>query len=240
MGGRKLSSSMKPTALAAFAGVCLLALAPAHAQIDDLIAPPPSGIVPLPGLPTADPDNPLEPPPAAPSPVINDPARSQTGAGDGEDGIFISKDIDILPEPVRRMRARIMQAARSGDLEQLRPLLGSGAGATRLSFGEPEDDPIAYLQSISGDAEGLEMMAIMLDVFEAGYVRFDADSENELYVWPHFYALPLHELTNAQKVELFKLVTAGDFEDMLSYGAYIFFRAGITPEGRWLFFVAGD
>ena len=24
------------------------------------------------------------------------------------------------------------------------------------------------------------------------------------------------------------------------FGAYVFFRAGITPEGRWLFFVAGD
>jgi hypothetical protein len=27
---------------------------------------------------------------------------------------------------------------------------------------------------------------------------------------------------------------------MKNYGAYIFYRSGITPEGRWQFFVAGD
>lgn len=217
----------------------MLFVLPAHAQIDELIAPPPSGIVPLPDQPAANPDAPLVVPPQAPENTI-DPARSQTGAGDGENEVFISNDLEVLPEPVRRMRALIMEAAQSGDLEKLRPLLGIGTGATRLTFGEPDDDPIAYLKSISGDAEGLEMLAIMLDVFETGYVRFDVGTENELYVWPYFYALPLHELTNPQKVEMFKLITAGDFEDMQPYGAYIFFRAGIAPDGRWLFFVAGD
>ena len=27
---------------------------------------------------------------------------------------------------------------------------------------------------------------------------------------------------------------------MKTYGTYIFYRVGITPEGRWAFFVAGD
>ena len=50
----------------------------------------------------------------------------------------------------------------------------------------------------------------------------------------------MDKLSPPQKVELFKLVTAGDYEDMQAFGAYIFYRAGITPEGRWIFFVAGD
>jgi hypothetical protein len=61
-----------------------------------------------------------------------------------------------------------------------------------------------------------------------------------MYVWPYFFAVPLDALTGRQRVELFKIVTAGDYEDMKNYGAYIFYRAGISPEGRWLFFVAGD
>jgi hypothetical protein len=52
--------------------------------------------------------------------------------------------------------------------------------------------------------------------------------------------VPLDRLTPPQRVELFKIVTAGDYEDMKSYGAYIFYRVGITPDGRWQFFVAGD
>ena len=43
-----------------------------------------------------------------------------------------------------------------------------------------------------------------------------------------------------QRVELFKIVTAGDFDDMKQFGAYIFYRVGITPAGQWTFFVAGD
>ena len=63
---------------------------------------------------------------------------------------------------------------------------------------------------------------------------------NELYVWPYFFAVPLDRLTPPQRVELFKIVTAGDYEEMKTYGTYIFYRVGITPEGRWSFFVAGD
>ena len=47
-------------------------------------------------------------------------------------------------------------------------------------------------------------------------------------------------LTAPQRVELFKIVKAGDFDDMKTYGTYIFYRVGITPDGRWSFFVAGD
>lgn len=216
--------------------VALLAACPAAAQIGDPVAPPPSGVVPLPPGPGAgeNPDDPLRVPPLAPPQALPEPVDIY------ETEPIISKDLDQLPEPVRRMRALIVEAARSGDPERLRPLLGTGEGATRLSFGETGDDPIAYLKSISGDPEGHEMLAILLDVLEAGYARVAPDTENELFVWPYFFALTLDELTPPQRVELFKLVTAGDFEEMANYGSYIFFRAGFAPDGRWLFFVAGD
>lgn len=204
----------------------------------DMIAPPPSGEVPLPPpLGGEDPDNPLVAPLAPPA-GSSDPARSQVGAGTTQ--VEISDDVDLLPAPVRRMRELIMEAARSGDPERLRPLIGTGADTTRLSLADVEGDPIDYFKSISGDAEGHEMLAILLEVFEAGYARFDAGTDVELYVWPYFFAKPLEALTPKERVDLFKLVTAGDYEDMVGFGAYIFFRAAITPEGRWLFFVAGD
>ncbi len=243
MAARRSMGTLFRLAAMALAGVALAGVAfagAAAAQSLD-VAPPPSGVVPVPApLGGEDPDNPLVPP-APPAPTgTTDPARSQTGAGDDGTHVEISHDIAKLPEPVRAMRARIMEAARSGDPERLRPLLGTGPGATRLSLAEVEGDPIAHLRAISGDAQGHEMLAILLEVFEAGYVRFDAGTQNELYVWPYFFALPLDELTPEQRVELFKLVTAGDYEEMRMFGAYIFFRAAITPQGRWLFFVAGD
>lgn len=149
-------------------------------------------------------------------------------------------DLSKLPEPVGRMRQLIVDAARKGDIEALRPLIGGGDSVTQLSLGGLEGDPIEFLRELSGDKEGHEILAILEEVLSAGYVLIDAGTPNELYVWPYFFAIPLDKLDARQRVELFKIVTAGDYEDMKTYGAYIFYRVGITPEGRWSFFVAGD
>lgn len=149
-------------------------------------------------------------------------------------------DLDLLPEPVRRMRELIVEACRSGDLERLRPLIGTGQEATQLTLGALEGDPIDFLRDVSGDEEGQEILAILLEVLESGFVRLNAGTDEELFVWPYFFAVPLDDLTPAQRVELFTLVTAGDYQEMQSFGAYIFYRTAITPDGRWVYFVAGD
>lgn len=149
-------------------------------------------------------------------------------------------DLDKLPAPVKRMRELIVEAAKSGDIEALRPLVGTGADITQLSLGGIEGDPIEFLKELSGDKDGQEILAILEEVLNAGYVHLDAGKPEELYVWPYFFAVPLERLDPRQRVELFKIVTAGDYEDMKSYGAYIFYRVGISPEGKWEFFVAGD
>ena len=73
----------------------------------------------------------------------------------------------------------------------------------------------------------------------SGFVHLDADGEDEIFLWPYFFVMPLEELDARQRVELFKLVTAGDYEDMKAYGGYLFYRTGIAPDGRWVFFLAG-
>lgn len=145
-----------------------------------------------------------------------------------------------LPLSVKRMHELIREAAASGDPAQLRPLIGTGGNTTQLSLSGFAGDPIEYLQGLSGDEEGLEILAIMMDVLDAGFVRLDEGTTEEVYVWPYFAAGPLSELTPVQKVELFRIVTAGDLEEMQAFGAYNFYRLGISPSGQWRFFVAGD
>ena len=48
------------------------------------------------------------------------------------------------------------------------------------------------------------------------------------------------EWTPRQTVELFKIITGGEYEEMRQVGAYVFFRVGITPAGEWAFFVSGE
>ena len=145
-----------------------------------------------------------------------------------------------LPAPVRDLRRKLMEIARSGDVEALRPYIETGEDGTVLSFGGPVADPIAHLKSLSGDGEGLETLAIMLELLEAGHVEMEPGSENAIFVWPYFAQTRIDALTKPQLVELFEIVTSGDYQAMLDFGAYNFFRMGITPEGRLAYFVSGD
>ncbi|WP_156386317.1 hypothetical protein [Aureimonas sp. Leaf454] len=147
---------------------------------------------------------------------------------------------DGLPQPVRDLRARLIEIAKAGEIEALRPYIQTGEDGTLLSFGGAEGDPIAYLKTTSGDGDGVEVLAILLEVLEAGHVRSEPDSDNEIYIWPYFTAVSVDKLTKPQKVELFELVTAGDYQEMLGFGAYNFYRVGISPDGKLQFFVAGD
>lgn len=203
----------------------------------------------LPGLP------PLEEPQSGPDgglpdpdPVIRDieetevpssPTRPATIATDGPLPEVLT-DLTQLPEPVARMRELIVEAAASGDPERLRALLGVGPSATQLAAGAVDGDPVGYLRAISGDGEGQEILAILIDLLNAGFVRLDAGKATETFVWPFFAAVPLETLTPPQRVELLRIVTAGDVEDMKAYGGYNFFRVGISADGAWRFFMAGD
>lgn len=152
----------------------------------------------------------------------------------------IQRDVSKLAYPARQMHQLLVDAAKSGDIAQLTEYIGSGEDMTMLSPGGMDGNPIEFLKSMSGDDEGYEILAILEEVLEAGFVHLDKGTENEIYVWPYFYGIPIHDLDARQRVELYKLMTHGDFEEMKTFGAYSFYRVGITPEGRWRFFVAGD
>ncbi len=149
----------------------------------------------------------------------------------------IEYDVSKLPTAVRRLREQIIEAAATGDPEQLRPIIDANGEPPMFSF-DDEPDPIAYLKSLSGDEGGREILAILIEVLEAGYVHVDVGTPDEMYVWPYFARYPVDNLTPRQLVELFKLVYAGDYEDMLAYGHYTWFRAGIAPDGTWRYFIS--
>ena len=178
--------------------------------------------------------------PAAEPPAEETETVSQQPPVEGLPGYppILRKDTD-MPEPVRKTWAAIRDAARLGDIEALQPLIEAQPMPPTFAFDEI-DKPILYLKSLSGDPEGREILAILLEVLESGFVLADPDTPEAMYLWPYFSRYPLEKLTPEQMVEMFTLLTAGDYQDMLSYGAYIFFRVGISPDGTWHFFVAGD
>ena len=175
--------------------------------------------------------------------IIVDPGKAIAGApipvAPQSPEIHRSGDDQSLPAPVAAMRKRILDAAYSGDLEKLKALITSSKEPPAFSVNEI-DDPIEYLKTQSGDGAGLEILALMTDVLEAGWTRVDAGTPQELYVWPYYANLPMDKLTPAQMVDVFKIVTSGDFEEMKTTGKYSFYALGISPDGTWRYFKPND
>jgi hypothetical protein len=175
---------------------------------------------------------------AAPSTSDNPPASATAPAKTVE---FLY-DINKAPEAVRKLREAIVEAAASGDPERLRPLMniGGGLNQTQVTADDPGEDPIKSLHDLSGDQDGIEVLSILLDLLSTGFAHVGQGTPDEMYVWPYFAEKDIKTLTAPEKVDLMRIVTAGDYSDMLEFGGYNFYRVGITPDGKWKFFSASE
>jgi hypothetical protein len=183
------------------------------------------------------------------APQAEDPAEGADAPSDGQPSETSAQNqlpvpdvhygAEGLPAPVARMRDQLIEAARSGDVERMRIVLEGNEMMPTLSLAEI-GDPIEFLKHSSGDGQGLEILAILLDVMEAGWVHVDAGTPQEMYIWPYFARYPFDKLTPAQKVEMYRVVTAADFAEMDAYGAWLFYRVGIGADGTLHYFVAGE
>ena len=144
-----------------------------------------------------------------------------------------------LPPAVARMRKRLLDAAYSGDLQRLKIVMQSNEMPPVLSINEI-GDPIEYLKTQSGDGQGLELLAILTDVLEAPWIRTKPGTPQETYVWPAFAAMAIDKLEPAQLVEIYKILTSSDFEEMKGAGKYTFYSVGIGPDGTWHWFKPAD
>jgi hypothetical protein len=145
----------------------------------------------------------------------------------------VTEEIAVgLPGPVAEAHARLLDAAESGDYEELRPLVPSTG--FEYTFGGPvEGGPIAYWQELERSTverplENLEAVLNMPYVLSRG-----------IYVWPFAYDVADVGDLSAHEREL--LAPLGPLDTLFVEGTgYLGWRAGIDPQGNWVFFVAGD
>lgn len=146
---------------------------------------------------------------------------------------------DGLPEAVARTRNDLLEAARTGDIEALRPIFERQRVAPIVDTFDMSGDVIDNLRLQSGDPEGREILAILSEILETGHVEV-GEKSTATYVWPYFAEVPLNVLTPKHYVELYRVLTAVDVEEMVRLRRYTFFRVGIAPDGRIRYFSAGD
>jgi hypothetical protein len=142
-----------------------------------------------------------------------------------------------MPEAVARMRHRILTTARMGDPAKLVALMREGDVMPIFSRTQKLDPALVWKETYP-DSDGLEALAILVTLLEGPCARVAADTPQETYVWPYVAAVPLQGLTPAQKIDLFRIITGADYQDMLESGRYDFYRVAIAANGVWRFFVS--
>lgn len=168
---------------------------------------------------------PAKPPPAKPPPANPLPA--------------IEHDVATLPPRVAATRDAIIEAARGGDIERLR-LVSQRNELPPLFVKGQKGDAIAGLKARSGDGEGREALATLINVLEAGFVRANPGTPKEMFIWPWFAEYPPRTLDAAQLVEVYRIAPARDFKESLVSDRYLLHRVGIGPDGTWHYFLAGE
>lgn len=158
---------------------------------------------------------------------------------DAPGAVEVHRGTDGLPAKVVTTRQKLLDAAYSGELAQLKKVMQQNELPPSVSVNDV-GDAIEFLKTQSGDGEGLEMLAILTDLLESGWTKVDAGKPTEMYVWPFFAEKPVDQLSATEKVELFKIITSGDYEEMKSEGRYKFFTVGIGPDGTWHYFRLAD
>ena len=152
----------------------------------------------------------------------------------------VSSDLSLLPKAVARKRQQLIDAAMTGDIEALRPIIEAQANPPTVSYGGP-DDAVDYLKTYSADGAGLENLAILLDLLNAPYAVFDTTSDSPSYVWPYLAVVPdLAELTPIEKVDAYRILSHDQLTELTELQAWYYWRVYIGKDGEWQAFVAGD
>jgi hypothetical protein len=147
---------------------------------------------------------------------------------------------ESLPQGVADVRAAIIAAATSCDYQALVTLAGE---RFTTSFGGGGSEMFEEWESM-GDGK----LGILVRLFGLGFARqeFEGDASQALgssvlYVWPAAFDYDTwEEIPDELVEELLAIHTQEELDQIAGFGSYAGWRTGITEEGDWAFFVAGD
>jgi hypothetical protein len=143
-----------------------------------------------------------------------------------------------LPAEVAQTRRDVWAAAYMAaaycDWSHMDGLLGDPFS---YSFGA-DDDPIGFWRELEEASE--EPMRYLAELLTLPYATIDGP-DGLYYVWPAAFA---HDdwasVPAADRDALRSLYDDDDFAGFAEFGSYIGYRVGISADGTWRFFIAGD
>ena len=149
-------------------------------------------------------------------------------------GMDVPADQEGLPDRVAETRIAIAEAAIACDFTTLESLASPDL-VTSFGGGGFENIPI-------WEEEGTyPALALLVGLLDAPYAAQDYEGLPRHYYWPSAFAYDSwEEIPQADMEALLTVYTQEELDEAAAFGSYALWRIGITEDGEWRFFVAGD
>jgi hypothetical protein len=137
-----------------------------------------------------------------------------------------------LPPAVAETRAAIAAASTSCDVTRLHEL----AGDLLTSFGGGD---FSSIQEWEEAGEG--KLSVLVQLLGTRYAVQEIEGEPDTYVWPAAFVYDSWDEIPAEDLaELTAIFGQEEMDLIAGFGSYAGWRVGITEDGDWRFFIAGD
>lgn len=149
-----------------------------------------------------------------------------------------------LGEDVNRTRTWILDGALRCDLDALEELALEGEGGFAYSFGV-EKSPAKFWRMLEklpesqlGGPKPMEALVAILNLsYCEEHVPTPSGDERIIYAWP---SVQCADRTDEDWDALEDLYSKKQVRQMREFDLYLGYRAGITEDGDWIYFIAGD
>ncbi len=156
-------------------------------------------------------------------------------------GIEVPLQQEGLPEDVADTRSSIIAAATSCYIDELGRLAGVGANPRQetelvTSFGGG-----GFVDLLDRESDGQEPLALLVRLLALPYGSQEYEGLPTYYYWPRAFVYDSwDQIPEEDLVDLQTIYTQQEIDDIAAFGSYAGWRVGISEEGDWRFFVAGD
>jgi len=139
-----------------------------------------------------------------------------------------------LPPLVEAKRQAIYKAAMARDYA----LLAAEAGEDlSYSFGGPVEGGFAEFLRMSEASEKESAFDIIPALLKMPYAVL---GDNLIYAWPSVFSKEPKDWTPEDISMMKTILTDEQIEQYRQFGHYLYYRIGITTEGKWIYYIAGD
>ncbi len=142
-----------------------------------------------------------------------------------------------LPDTVETKRQAIYDAVLTRDYKTL---AAQASPNFHYSFGgEYEGGFEGYLR-LAETTEKESVFDIIPTLLQLPYAFKANQSSEGIYTWPSVFTKEPSEWTEEDLVMMRTFLTEEQIKSYREFGGYMYYRLGITEDGEWIFYLAGD